>query len=97
MEGPNNWKVTRKKDGRVLITGNWTLSPDGKTLTDAYTGYQPDGSKLSLHYVYQRTAGNSGFPGTWDSVSEKVDSVIELQIQPYDADGLSFNGSVWHA
>jgi hypothetical protein len=91
VEGPNTWKVIRKKEGRTLITATWTLSGDGKTLTDAYTGYQPDGSTLSLHYVYERTAGNSGFLGTWDSVSEEVNSVIELQIQPYKGDGLSFN------
>jgi hypothetical protein len=91
VEGPNNWKVTRKKGGRMLVTGNWTLSGDGKTLTDAYTEYQPDGSPLNLHYVYERTAGSSGFPGTWVSVSEGVNAVIELQVQPYEGDGLSFN------
>lgn len=91
VEGPNTWKVTRKREGRTLITANWTLSGDGKTLTDSFTGYPPDGSTLKLHYVYERTAGSSGFPGTWDSVSEEVKSVIELQIQPYEGDGLSFN------
>ena len=39
--------------------------------------------------MYERTAGNSGFPGTWDS--EKVKAEIELQIQPYEGDGLSLN------
>jgi hypothetical protein len=91
VEGPNAWKVTRKKDGHTLLTANWTLSGDGKTLTDAYTEYGPDGSPLNLHYVYERTAGSSGFPGTWVSVSEGVNAVIELQIQPYEGDGLSFH------
>ena len=90
VEGPNTWKVTRKREGRTLITANWTLSGDGKTLTDAFTGYEPDGSTLSLHYVYERTAAGSGFPGTWESTSEKVNSVFEFQIQPYEGDGLSF-------
>ncbi len=31
MEGPNNWKVVRKKEGRTIISANWTLSEDGKT------------------------------------------------------------------
>lgn len=44
---------------------------------------------MKLDYVYQRTAGVSGFPGTWDSVSEKLNSVYELDIQPYEGDGLS--------
>jgi hypothetical protein len=91
VNGSSNWKVIRKKEGRTLLTANWTLSGDDKTLTDAYTEYEPDGSTLNLHYVYERTAGNSGFPGTWVSVSEGVNSVIELQIQPYQGDGLSID------
>lgn len=90
-EGPNKWKVVRKKEGRPLIIAYWTLSGDGKTLTDAYTEYPDNGSTVKLDYVYERTAGTSGFPGTWDSVSEKLDSVFELEIQPYKTDGLSFN------
>ncbi len=91
VEGPNNWTVIRKKEGRALLIAHWTLSADGKTLTDAYTGYGADGSTLNLHYVYQRADGGSGFPGTWDSVSAQVDSRVELQIQPYEGNGLSFN------
>ena len=91
VEGPKNWTVVRKKGGRTLLTGYWTLSGDGKTLTDAYTEYKPDGSPVNFHYVYERTAGSSGFPGTWVSVSEGVNAVIELQIRPYEGDGLSFN------
>jgi len=91
VEGPNNWKVIRKMKGRTLLTANWTLSEDGKTLNDAYMEYAADGSTSSLPHVYERTAGSSGFPGTWDSESEKVKSGIELQIQPYEGDGLSFN------
>jgi hypothetical protein len=92
VKGPNNWTVVRKKDGRMLLTADWTLSADGKTLTDEFTGYQSDGSKLSVHYVYRRTAGSSGFAGTWDTESAQVDSVMELRIQSYEADGLSING-----
>jgi hypothetical protein len=103
VKGPNNWVVVRKMKGRTLLTGYWTLSEDGKTLNDALTQYLPDGttlfsqslpdgSTLFLPYVYERTAGNSGFPGTWDSESAKVTAGIELQIQPYESGGLSFNG-----
>jgi len=53
----------------------------------------PDGSTLFLPYVYERTAGNSGFLGTWDSKSAKVTAAIELQILPYEGDGLSFKRS----
>jgi hypothetical protein len=104
VEGPNNWKVVRKMKGRTLLIAKWTLSEDGKTLNDAFTQYLPDGltlfsqplpngSTLVLPYVYERTAGSSGFTGTWDSESAKVSARIKLEIQPYEADGLSFKRS----
>src|SRR6266568_1061044 len=77
VKGPNSWVVVRKMKGRTLL--------------DAYTEYAPDGSPSSVPYVYERAAGSSGFPGTWDSESEKVKAGIELQIQPYEGDGLSLN------
>ena len=104
VKGPNRWEIIRKMKGRTLLTAEWTLSEDGKTLDDAFTQYLPsgmtlfsqplpDGSRLLLPYVYERTAGKSGFPGTWDSESAKVKTGIELQIQPYEDDGLSFKRS----
>ena len=51
---------------------------------------QPDGSKFNVYYVYKRTAEGPGFAGTWESTSEKVNSVFELQIEPYESDGLAF-------
>jgi hypothetical protein len=92
VEGPNNWKVVRKKEGQKVVLALWTLSADGKTLDDAFTGYRPDGSPVNVHYTYQRAAGVSGFSGTWDSVSAELDSSIELEIQPYMGDGLSIGG-----
>jgi hypothetical protein len=104
VKGPNNWEVVRKMKGRTLLTANWTLSEDGKTLNDAFTQYLPsgtklfgdplpDGSTLVLPYVYERTAGNSGFLGTWDSDSAKVKAGMELQVQPSEGNGLSFKRS----
>jgi hypothetical protein len=90
IEGPDTWKVVRKKRGRTLLTGIWKLSKDGKTLSDTFTANQPNGSTFNLDYVYKRTAGTSGFPGTWESTSEKVNSVFEFQIRPYESDGVSF-------
>src|SRR5215469_9914844 len=93
VKGPNKWEIVRKMKGRTLLRAFWTLSEDGKTLNDAFTQYLPDGTTLFLPYVYERTAGNSGFAGTWDSESAKVKTGIELQIQPYEGDGLSFKRS----
>jgi hypothetical protein len=90
VEGPNSWKVVRKTDGKILLTANWKLSEDGNTLDDDFTFIQPNGSKFNVYYVYRRTAGGPGFDGTWESTSETVESVFELQIQPYESDGLAF-------
>jgi hypothetical protein len=89
-EAPDSWKVVRKKDGRMLLTANWKLSQDGNTLTDDYTEIGPNGSNTNVKFVYKRTAGTSGFAGTWQSVSETVTSVFILKVQPYEGNGLSF-------
>jgi hypothetical protein len=104
VKGPNSWEVTRKMKGRTLLTAHWTLSEDGKTLNDAFTQYLPDGmtlfsqplpngSTLFMPYVYERTAGDSGFLGTWDSESATLRAGIELEIEPHEGDGLSFKRS----
>ena len=89
IEAPDSWKVVRKANGRTTIIGLWKLSPDGTTLTDNFTGYRPDGTTTNLHYIYTRTAGSTGFPGTWESTTEDVNSSYELQIKPSQDDGLS--------
>jgi len=90
VEGPNSWKVVRKTDGKILLTANWKLSDDGNRLDDDFTLIQSNGSKFNVYYVYKRTAGGPGFDGTWESTSETVKSEVELQIQPYQSDGLAF-------
>lgn len=99
VQGSNNWKVVRKTNGRITIVGLWQLSPDGKTLTDNFTGYHDDRVTTSLHYIYQRTAGpavdgrTSGFVGTWESTTEDVNSSYEMEIRPFHDEGLSFFNS----
>src|SRR5579864_2265223 len=88
-EGPDAWKVVRKKDGRMLITANWKLSKDGNTLTDNFNAISPDGSASTVDYVYQKKGGGSGFAGTWVSTSEAVNFSYVLQIRPYERDGIS--------
>jgi hypothetical protein len=89
MEG-DTWKVIRKKDGHIIITAIWSLSKDGSTLTDHFTGFNADGSPYHLNYVYARKAGGSGYAGTWVSTSlEAVNFVVVLQLRPYEEDGLS--------
>jgi hypothetical protein len=89
IEGPDVWKVVRKKDGRELLTGNWKLSQDGNTLTDNYTEFDPKGSPSTTNYRFERTAGGSGFAGTWETTTPMTSSFV-LQIRPYAGSGLSF-------
>lgn len=90
IEGGDSWKVVRKKDGRILLTAFWKLSNGGNTLKDDYTEFAPDGTSSNVKYVYQRTAGTSGFAGTWEGSSETMNAVIVLKVQPYEGNGLSF-------
>ncbi|HEX4800935.1 MAG TPA: hypothetical protein VFU91_07115, partial [Sphingomicrobium sp.] len=85
--------VTRKQDGKVIVSAHWKLSPDGRTLRDAFTAVQDDGSNLSTDYVYRRTAGTSGFAGAWESTTKPNGLKLEMDIQPYGNEGLSFTSS----
>jgi hypothetical protein len=87
-EGSDAWKVVRKLDGKTIITANWKLSPDGKTLTDHFTNLPPNGTPSTVDIAYKRTAGTSGFAGTWDSANQPID-VFEIQIEAYEGDGFS--------
>jgi hypothetical protein len=89
VQGPGTWKFVRKSKGKMLLSAVWTLSGDGKTLTDAFTSYGPDGSPSTVTTVYRRAAGGAGFPGTWETTHAKLDP-YELEIRPYEGGGLSF-------
>ena len=90
VEGPDAWKVVRKENGRMVITANWKLSKDGNTLRDNFTSINPNGSTQNLNYVYKRLGAGLGFAGTWLSTSETVNSVVVLEVRPFETDGLSF-------
>lgn len=89
-DAPDTWIVERKKDGRLLLRGTWKLSKDGSTLTDYYREFDPDGSTLSMDYVYQRSGGGSGFAADWRSIKETMNSPFPLQVKAYQGDGLTF-------
>lgn len=90
VDGPDRWTVVRKKDGKVLVTGIWTLSNDGSHLTDHFTAKARNGDLRTLDYVYERQGGGSGFVGTWVSIREQVNSKVLLKVRPWQGDGLSF-------
>jgi hypothetical protein len=93
VKAPGNWKIVRKNGGRTVLTAIWKLSDDGKVLTDTFTGHQPDGSTSRIDLAYKRAQGSessSGIPGTWETTEEKPESAYEIEIRPYEGDGLSF-------
>lgn len=95
-EGPRVWRVVRKKNGHMQISAIWTLSPDGNSLRDDFTGYPPNGSSFTIHYLYTPIGGASGFAAMWDSTSEKAGRV-EIEVQPYEGNGLSFINQTQHS
>jgi hypothetical protein len=90
---PDHWTVVRKQDGHILLTGNWKLAADGKSLTDHFTSYKSDGKTSTVDYIYLRSTAGSGFPGSWESQTDAVHDSFELQIQPFEGDGYSLTNS----
>ena len=92
VKDDHHWTVIRKLKGRTMLVAYWTLSADGNTLNDDYTEYGEDGKPTKMPYVYARTAGEAsgGFGGTWDSETQRVKPGMELEIQPWEGDGLAF-------
>ena len=89
-DAPDTWIVRRKKDGRLLIRATWKLSKDGGELTDYFREFEPDGSTLSVDYVYQRAGGGSGFAADWQSIKETMNSSFSMEVKDLEGDGLSF-------
>jgi len=89
-DGTNNWKMVIKKDGRVISSMTHTISNDGKTQTIKGTDTKPDGTTSDFNVVWRKVGGGSGWDGTWESTDVKFTSPDELDIEPYDGDGLSF-------
>lgn len=42
------------KDAKVIQTGTWVVSPDGKTLTASYTGTNANGQQVNITAVYDK-------------------------------------------
>jgi hypothetical protein len=95
-QGPRVWKVVRKKNDRMQISAIWTLSPDGKSLRDDFTGYPSTSSSFTIHYIYAPIGETSGFAAVWDSTTERA-GPVEIEVQPYQRNGLSFVNQAQHS
>jgi hypothetical protein len=89
-QDPRTMKVVRKQAGQIVISADWKVSPDDRTLNDAFTAVQSDGSSSTTHYVYRRLSGVSGFVGAWESTTPPVGLVYELQVRPLGDQRLAF-------
>ena len=88
--GPNKWKWTRKRDGKVIAVSNWTVSEDGQTFSSSRESMRPDGSTSHEELKFKRTVGTSGLAGTWESTEIKMTSPATLEIEKWQGDGYSF-------
>jgi len=96
-EAPDRWIVERQEGGKAQVKATWTLSKDGRTLTDRFLQFMADGSTVSMDYVYQRTSGSGGFTGDWQSIKETMNSPYALQVKALEGDGLSLVTPAQHA
>lgn len=86
-DGPDQWTLVRKKDGRAGIRAIWTLSKDGNTLHDDYTEFHEEGKTMHV-FLFERAGAGSGFAGDWVK-SQPADTAYEVQVRSYEGDELS--------
>lgn len=89
-EGKNSWKMVIKKDGKTISSMIHTISDDGKPQTIKGTDSKPDGSTSDFNVTWKKVSGSSGWGGTWEETDVKFTSPDELEIAPYEGDGLTF-------
>jgi hypothetical protein len=94
-EGPSDWKMVIKKDGKVLSSMTHTLSNGGKKQTIKGTETKPDGTTSDFNVVLKKVSGGSSWAGTWESTDVRFTSPDEWEIAPYEGDGLAFNTSAY--
>jgi len=85
--GPNAWKWTIKRDGKVISDATWTVSDDGTTSNYVNEDTRPDGTKSQNETKLKRTAGTSGLVGTWESTEIKIGSPTTIEIAHWKSNG----------
>ena len=74
------WEETDMVKGRLDAKSTWTLSDDGKTLTQHVTGDKPAGGSFDDTITFVRIAGTKGFFGTWKDKNVKSSAPSVLMI-----------------
>ncbi len=86
----HTWQSSYKRNGMELAVSTFTLSPDGKMLTEEDKGTRPDGSAFDDVAKYERVGEGSGLMGTWRSTQTKLSESRTFMIQPNGNDGLTW-------
>ncbi|HKD78793.1 MAG TPA: hypothetical protein VKH81_03820 [Candidatus Angelobacter sp.] len=84
------WKFTNKNNGKQLGNETWVLSADGKSMKRTYTGQKENGEPFSATAIMKRTAGTTGFEGTWESEEVQM-TFTEVDIAANGDDGVTLH------
>jgi hypothetical protein len=82
------WQVTAALDGKRVGVDTYTLSADGKTLTDTGKADDPSAMPGWGSAEYHRAGGGTGLAGTWNGKARQ--EPFTLQIAPSENDGLIY-------
>jgi hypothetical protein len=85
-----HWEAANKLNGKLDNTDYFTLSTDGKTLTDVTKGTRPDGVSFEDTTVYKRESGSGGLFGTWRSTEVKISAPSAVAYSASDGGALTF-------
>jgi hypothetical protein len=80
----HTWEETDMVKDRLDSKTTWTLSPDGKTLTERITGDKPGGGSFDDTSTFVRVSGTNGLAGSWKDREFKGSSPSLLVISDAD-------------
>ena len=86
----HTWEETDMVKDRLDSKNTWTLSSDGKTLTERITGDKPGGGTFDDTTTFVRVAGTEGLAGSWKDREFKGSAPSLLVISDAD-NGLTFD------
>jgi len=91
--GPDSVEITYKKGGKVTSTSTFSVSADGKTLTQKWTdltGTQPVSGQFLLERVGKAPAGEQAVSGSWRALKVvEMSAAGRTVTYQRTADGLS--------
>jgi hypothetical protein len=87
---PSTWEFINKSNGITISTETWALAADGKSMTRTFTSKDEGGKPTSGVSTMKRTAGTSGFEGTWESTKVEL-PFTEIDIAANGDDGVTLH------